>query len=230
MYKKRRLIRDIIFKTANYFGEATSSFLIRFGYLILNSRYFKDCSVPYFKNDHQLFDYILDKDKVHNKDICYLEFGVASGKSLRWWVNNNYGTGSKFVGFDTFYGLPEDWNSFKKGTFSTNGRPPDINDTRISYEIGLFQETLIPFIKNNQSVLSKSKIIHLDADLYSATLFVLINLDPYLKKGDIIIFDDFFSVRSSNMVFKAFIDFNEYAKFSYYHLAKTHKKLSISIT
>jgi hypothetical protein len=31
----------------------------------------------------------------------------------------------------------------------------------------------------------------MDADLYSSTLFVLTTLSPYLKKGDIILFDEF---------------------------------------
>ena len=35
------------------------------------------------------------------------------------------------------------------------------------------------------------KIIHLDADLYSATIFTLSQLYPFLKRGDFILFDEF---------------------------------------
>ena len=34
-------------------------------------------------------------------------------------------------------------------------------------------------------------VIHIDADLFSSTLFVLNTLNPYLKKGDILFFDEF---------------------------------------
>ena len=44
----------------------------------------------------------------------------------------------------------------------------------------------------------------IDADLYSATLFVLTTFAPYLKKGDIIFFDEF-SVPTHE--FKVFHDF-----------------------
>ena len=44
----------------------------------------------------------------------------------------------------------------------------------------------------------------LDADIYSATLYVLTNLAPFLKKGDLILFDEF-SVPTHE--FKAYYDF-----------------------
>jgi hypothetical protein len=47
-------------------------------------------------------------------------------------------------------------------------------------------------------------VIHLDADLYSATLFVLSQLYAKLKPGDIILFDEF-NVPMSE--FRAFEDF-----------------------
>ena len=46
----------------------------------------------------------------------------------------------------------------------------------------------------------------MDADLYSATLFTLATLAPFLKKGDIIFFDEF-AVPTHE--FKAFSDFTE---------------------
>jgi hypothetical protein len=44
----------------------------------------------------------------------------------------------------------------------------------------------------------------MDADLYSATLYVLTTLAPFLKKGDIIFFDEFVVPTHE---FKAYLDF-----------------------
>ena len=66
---------------------------------------------------------------------------------------------------------------------------PIIWDSRCKLIKGMFQDTLIPFLKRYNS--SRNKIIHMDADLYSSTLFVLMTLTPYLHKDDIIIFDEF---------------------------------------
>jgi len=79
--------------------------------------------------------------------IDYLEFGVWKGDSIRSWSGLNAHPESRFVGFDTFEGLPEDWGSdHPKGTFTTQGQTPSIDDTRVSFIKGLFQQTLKPFL------------------------------------------------------------------------------------
>ena len=62
-------------------------------------------------------------------------------------------------------------------------------DTRASFYQGLFQQTLPGFLKTFCN--NKLMVIHMDADLYSSTLFTLTTLAPFLKKGDIILFDEF---------------------------------------
>ena len=134
--------------------------------------------------------------------IQYLEFGVFKGDSISWWIEHNKNSDSHFTGFDTFTGLPEDWNfRYEKGHFSTGGKTPDINDPRCSFEKGLFQDTLQKFIE--KTPLNKKTIIHLDADLYSSTLYVLTTLAAKLKKGDALIFDEFSVAKSE---FRAFMD------------------------
>ena len=62
-------------------------------------------------------------------------------------MEKNKNPGSQFTGFDTFTGLPEDWNfRYQKGHFSTEGKTPDIHDSRCSFEKGLFQDTLEKFV------------------------------------------------------------------------------------
>src|SRR5579871_3197400 len=124
--------------------------------------------------------------------IIYLEFGVASGASFKWWMAHSANSESRFYGFDTFEGLPENWGLFyKKGDMSH--AVEEIEDSRHQFIKGLFQDTLGNFINENKNELQsqKRKVIHLDADLFTATLFALTQLAPYMKKGDILIFDEF---------------------------------------
>jgi len=148
-----------------------------------------------------LYEFVFNLLKLEGA-IQYLEFGVFRGESLRWWVEKNKNSESRFTGFDTFTGLPEDWNfRYEKGHFSTGGKTPDIEDHRCSFEVGLFQDTLAKFME--RTAFEKKTILHLDADLYSSTLYVLTMLMPRLKKGDIILFDEFSVAKSE---FRAFMD------------------------
>jgi hypothetical protein len=154
-----------------------------------------------------LYDYVFDLAQLADKEITYLEFGVAQGESFRWFLKKNTQPGSRFHGFDTFTGLPEDWGPFKKGYFDNKSTPPDINDTRGQFHQGLFQQTLPAFLK--ELVRRDKLVVMLDADLYSSTLFVLTSLAPHLREGDIILFDEF-AVPTHE--FRAFLDFTR----SYY--------------
>jgi O-methyltransferase len=152
----------------------------------------------------KLYEQILQKENLNDASINYFEFGVAGGHSFRWFQQNNSNPESRFFGFDTFTGLPEDWGPYKKGTFSQGDTLPAMHDDRGNFFEGLFQQTLPGFLSSFQN--DKRKIIMMDADLYSSTLFVLSSLAPFLKAGDIIFFDEF-AVPTHE--FKAFKDFTE---------------------
>lgn len=92
------------------------------------------------------------------------------------------------VGFDTFSGLPEDWNRNPMGTFNVDGVIPKIDI--VFWKKGLFQDTLPDYLANNNDFSARKLDVHLDADLYRATTFVLNCLQPHLKSGDILLFDD----------------------------------------
>ncbi|MEO7530713.1 MAG: TylF/MycF/NovP-related O-methyltransferase [Sediminibacterium sp.] len=154
---------------------------------------------------YTLYQFIIDHYQQTDKQIVYLEFGVAGGDSFNWWLSSNRNTNSRFFGFDTFEGLPEKWGSFyEKGDMSF--AMPQVKDQRGKFVKGLFQDSLPGFITENQELLNSNaqKLIHMDADLYSATIFTLSQLYPTLHKGDIILFDEF-SVAMHE--FKAFIEF-----------------------
>ncbi|HEY4967272.1 MAG TPA: TylF/MycF/NovP-related O-methyltransferase, partial [Puia sp.] len=72
---------------------------------------------------------------------------------------------------------------------------------------GIFQDSLHLFIESNKQLLqNKPKVIHLDADLFSSTIFVLSQLYPYLKKGDIIFFDEFNVANHEFLAYKIFTE------------------------
>ncbi len=143
-----------------------------------------------YNKRYDLYRHVADQYDLTDTPVDYLEFGVCGGQSFEWWVKHNTNTGSKFYGFDTFEGLPEKWGVFfNKGDMYAE--VPNLADTRAKFIKGLFQETLVPFLQTRPLDNDRKKIIHLDADLFSSTLFSLATLYPYLKKGDILFFDEF---------------------------------------
>jgi hypothetical protein len=178
--------------------EPFTGFFINLAYLSKQSKWInqqKDLGYnDFFSGDRSrdkrlgLYQYLLD-NFIKVNSINYLEFGVANGGSFYWWMEHHTNAESSFHGFDTFSGLPEDWGHFKKGDMNNGNEVLQTKDVRASFYQGLFQQTLPSFVKtfNNE----KMTVIHMDADLYSSTLFTLTTLAPYLKKGDIIFFDEF---------------------------------------
>lgn len=142
------------------------------------------------KDRYWLYDSVIMREDLDRTPIHYLEFGVYRGESMKWWMTKLSHPQSRFTGFDTFTGLPENWRATEPaGHFDAKGKIPEIKDQRCSFEAGLFQNTLRRFIDRND--LSGRLVINLDADMFSSTLFVLATLAPHLKSGDIIFFDEF---------------------------------------
>lgn len=156
--------------------------------------------------------------------INYFEFGVAEGDSFKWWAKKNSNPDSRFYGFDTFSGLPEDFGVMKKNDYDTKGNYPQVNDSRCSFHAGLFQNSLPNFLKDFQ--FDKRTVLHLDADLYSSTLFLLTILYPHFKKEDIIIFDEF-GVPTHE--FKAFTDFLSAYPFKFKYIGAVNNYLQVAI-
>ena len=136
-----------------------------------------------------LYKKIIEQEGLSGEPVNYLEFGVAQGYSFKWFLKELTHPQSRFYGFDTFTGLPEDFGPLKKGYFNNNTHPPEIDDQRGAFFQGLFQQTLPKFLPHLDN--SRRNVIMMDADLYSATLYTLTTLAPFLKKGDLIFFDEF---------------------------------------
>ena len=182
---------------------------------------------PFFEHRFEMYDYI-NNEVLKNGKIDYLEFGVFQGESIRYFSELNSNEASRFVGFDTFEGLPEDWVEFsrtvKSKTFSTDGSVPNIDDDRVSFVKGLFQETLPGFIESFSA--DNQLVIHNDSDLYSATLYVLTYMDRFLAPGTVIIFDEFYSVLDE---FRALQDYSSAYLKNYEVIAATRNHVQVAV-
>ena len=159
-----------------------------------------------------LYEHVVKQQNLEDETIDYFEFGVAACGSFKWWLTRLTDGNNNFYGFDTFEGLPEHWGVYKAGDMSYN--IPIIDDDRAKFFKGLFQDTLLPFLKRYsiEREDNRRKVIHLDADLFSSTLFVLASLYPYLNVGDILFFDEFNVPKHEFLAFKVFSE-SFYIKF-----------------
>jgi hypothetical protein len=147
---------------------------------------------PTFPERRSLYRFVCES-RLSGEPIDYLEFGVYEGSSIREWIALNRHESSRFFGFDCFHGLPETWNNrlttFAAGTFDTGGKIPDIGDGRVAFVKGLFQESLPGFLEDFEP--RNRLVVHLDADLYSSTLYVLSRLHESMVPGTLVFFDEF---------------------------------------
>jgi len=118
----------------------------------------------------------------------YLEFGVYQGNSINFIADLI--KPERVYGFDSFKGLPEDWERgdtvYKKGHFTLD-KLPTVRDNVTLIE-GFFNDSLAPWLLGNGSDIS---FLHIDVDLYSSTKCILESLDNKIVSGTIICFDEY---------------------------------------
>jgi hypothetical protein len=140
---------------------------------------------------------------------------------MRDWLQINRHQASRFFGFDTFEGLPENWKVFTgvipKSSYGAEGKIPEFDDTRVKFSKGLFQTTLPVFLED--FALQNRLIVNCDADLYSSTLYVLASLNHLIIPGSIVIFDEFSTMEE----FRAFRDFTQSFRRDYKPLATAER-------
>lgn len=124
----------------------------------------------------------------NNSDGLWLEFGVNAGTSVNFIAKNIAKT---VYGFDSFEGLPEDWqrsrlNTQPKGSMSQNQKLPP-HEANVHLIKGWFQETLPVFVKDYSGPVS---FTHIDSDLYSSAKCILDHLA--LRNGSVIVFDEYY--------------------------------------
>jgi len=132
--------------------------------------------------------YLMDHRKTNK--ILFIEFGVMEGKFINLVSVSNTNSLTRIFGFDSFEGLPEAWDKHPVGTFSTKGAIPKVKDPRVKYVKGWFQNTVRDSLKEIEFNNFDEIIVSFDADLYSSTLFCLVELNSFVDEYTAL-FDEF---------------------------------------
>jgi hypothetical protein len=120
---------------------------------------------------------------------AHLEFGVYSG----WTINKlaELRPDVRFDGFDSFHGLPSEWNGHLIKYFDRKGIPPDVR-SNVSLHIGTFEETLPGFASSVSGV----AFINIDCDIYESTATIFRELGGRITEGCVLVFDEYFCYHS----------------------------------
>lgn len=141
-------------------------------------------------------------------DGIWAEFGVYKGTSSKYLSKIKKekfpNLKSGFHGFDSFEGLPENWNGTKskKGTFNT-GLVPSISG--VTFHKGWFKDTIPNFLEKHKEDFA---FIHIDCDIYSSTVDILKNVKSRIVPGTVILFDELIGYKAwEQHEYKAFMEF-----------------------
>jgi len=118
--------------------------------------------------------------------VLYLEFGVYTGIATRYWSQGLTNPDSVLHGFDSFTGLPDEAGPWEEGQFDIGGAMPKIDDPRVRFFKGWFDETLPTY----EAPAHDRLILNMDADLYSSTACVFSNIGRLVRPGTLIYFDE----------------------------------------
>lgn len=151
----------------------------------------------------------LDKSNING---FYIEYGVFNGESLKDAFYALRKQVTKYIGLDSFVGLPElgcDIDKlganiqpqFVKGNYQSKGYDfvkTNILSTGLDTDDlilikGFFDESLTPQLSSDLSTIENGKaaIIHLDVDLYSSTRQALEFSYPFMQTGCWLLCDDY---------------------------------------
>ena len=170
------------------------------------------------------FDLLGDALRASAWDGLIAEFGVFEGATINFLAGQ---TSETVFGFDAFSGLPEDWRpGFPKGTFSRGVPPVRPN---VSLLVGLFEDTLPAFLERNRQDVS---FLHIDCDLYSSTRTVLGLCGPRIRKGAVLVFDEYFNYPGwRDHEFRAFQEFvaETGRQYEYLSVVPQHQQVGVVV-
>ena len=154
--------------------------------------------------------HLIDSTKEIAFDGLWCEFGVKEGRSLKWLIEEY--PDQVIHAFDSWEGLPEDWDHGTGVVDSMACNPPEV-PAHVHLHKGWFKDTVPEWRKTNTKPIS---FLHMDADIYSSTREVLFEINSQIRPGTIIVFDEFTNFRLSGKMsnwreheFKALVEWIE---------------------
>ncbi len=191
-------------------------------------------TIDFIKNNMDLNKIMLKGDRISNLKYSlslvknkglFLEFGVYSGETINI-ISSTY-KDEKVYGFDSFNGLPENWNGWSlEKSFFKRANLPNVN-SNVELVVGWFDESLPSFLElHNEDV----AFLHVDCDIYSSAKYVLEALKNRIKPGTIIVFDEYFNFPNwQNHEYKAFMEFIQDTNLEYEYVSVGRDQVTIRI-
>ena len=183
-----------------------------------------------FNSREELWSFVVDRSSIlKSREGVVAEFGVWKGNSINFFAKKC--PNARLYGFDSFEGLEEDWYGYKhphlKGHFSLDGNLPTV-ESNVVLRKGWFEDTVPEFVSEITG--TQIHILHMDADTYKPTSYVLDSLANHIDSGTIIIFDEYFGYPNYQLhEFKAFKEFVEKFNVKYKYIGYTEEQVAIEI-
>jgi hypothetical protein len=119
-----------------------------------------------------------------------IEFGVAWGYGTGWWLSHLKDERLRWDGFDRFTGLPRSWRDLPLGHFDTDGVPPAIDDSRVTWHVGDVEQLVVDLSFERGP--SSQFVVLFDLDVFEPSLAAWEHLRGHLRPGDLLYFDEAF--------------------------------------
>ena len=226
-------LRNIFYFIQNYFIKAGSPIGVYYQNLSQECYNFfeqdmKKSAIFLKSNDIRKYSIFRAFNNSNTKENLFLEFGVYKGDSINLFGNFLSQHSREIYGFDSFEGLEEEWNMNDYnpiGRFSLNKKNPKVlkNVTLIK---GKVQSTLENFLKDKKD--KKIIFVHMDMDTYIPTKYALNKIKPFLQKGSVILFDEFYGFPNwQHHEYKAFSE--EFKENDYKYIAFCESEVAVEI-
>jgi hypothetical protein len=171
-----------------------------------------------------LWDHALSKVELNGQ---FVEFGVFDGTSINHIAARR--PNEVIYGFDSFEGLREDWagHDCVKGAFDLGGKLPDVVG-KVKLIKGWFDQTIPGFLAQHPEPFA---FLHCDCDTYEAAKIVFDLAGDRIRKGTVIVFDEYFGYRGWRIgEFKAWQELVSVANIEYEYLAFSTQEVSVRVT